>query len=429
MIGSSNNDNKVIQQWYQIFKSRKNKPSLYAQHHWQKLICLGIPNINDEDWKNLSLESFFKQKFILPTINKILIDQVNKHSFALNAIRLVFVNGHFQPEMSSSNTDLFTIKHSLEGNTKKLPKSIKSEPFLHLTESLAEEITFIHLPHGNIVSRPLYLLHITCGQSNGLNTVHYRHHIELEENAKAKIIEHYVTLGNMPHFTGARLTSNIANNAYLNHIKITFEEHDSYHFSHNDIIINRNAQVNSTSFLIGSKRLRHNTSVQMNGEKSKLYLKSLVIPSHSEIADIRSYLEHNQIDCLTRQLHKAIVCDKGRAVFNGHIKVSQNSFKTDSKMTNNNLLIGNLAEIYTKPQLEIYADDVKCGHGATVGCINNEQIFYLRTRGIYEKEAQQIIINAFAADLMANLEDNTIRHGILQRINSYIFGVKTWNSI
>jgi Fe-S cluster assembly protein SufD len=115
-------------------------------------------------------------------------------------------------------------------------------------------------------------------------------------------------------------------------------------------------------------------------------------------------------------MHKTIVRDKGRAVFNGHIKVAQHALKTDGQMTNNNLLLGKLSEVDTKPQLEIYADDVKCSHGATIGRIDDEQMFYLRSRGIEQDAAQTMIIHAFAAELTETLENEVMRQAVLQRI-------------
>lgn len=127
-------------------------------------------------------------------------------------------------------------------------------------------------------------------------------------------------------------------------------------------------------------------------------------------------LEHNKGFCNSRQLHKTIVSDKGRAVFNGLINVAQHAIKTDGQMTNNNLLMGKLAEVDTKPQLEIYADDVKCSHGATVGRIDDEQMFYLRSRGINQQDAQQMIIYAFAAELTEALRDEGLKQQVLARI-------------
>jgi len=190
-------------------------------------------------------------------------------------------------------------------------------------------------------------------------------------------------------------------------------------------VIGRDAQVSSTSFLLGAGLSRHNTSVQLNGENTQLSLNSLVLPVGSEVADTRSYLEHNKGHCLSRQLHKTISRDKGRSVFNGHIKVAQHALKTDGQMTNNNLLLGRLAEVDTKPQLEIYADDVKCSHGATIGRIDDEQMFYLRSRGIAEDAAQQMIIHAFAAELTEALEDDALRQVVLQRITDRFPGVES----
>ncbi|EPC5862669.1 SufD family Fe-S cluster assembly protein, partial [Escherichia coli] len=140
------------------------------------------------------------------------------------------------------------------------------------------------------------------------------------------------------------------------------------------------------------------------------------------VCDTRTWLEHNKGFCNSRQLHKTIVSDKGRAVFNGLINVAQHAIKTDGQMTNNNLLMGKLAEVDTKPQLEIYADDVKCSHGATVGRIDDEQMFYLRSRGINQQDAQQMIIYAFAAELTEALRDEGLKQQVLARIGQRLPG-------
>jgi Fe-S cluster assembly protein SufD len=146
------------------------------------------------------------------------------------------------------------------------------------------------------------------------------------------------------------------------------------------------------------------------------------MPVNSEVCDTRTWLAHNKGYCNSRQLHKTIVSDKGRAVFNGLINVAQHAIKTDGQMTNNNLLLGRLSEVDTKPQLEIYADDVKCSHGATIGRIDDEQMFYLRSRGIDEKAAQQMIIYAFAAELTEAISDEALRHEVLSRIGQRLPG-------
>lgn len=425
MVGLLMKNDNAMQQWYQLFESRSNMRSLQANQHWHHLMRLGLPSHKHEHWKYTSLDALLSQQFVLPQAQELSDIEVSEYALPLNAIRLVFVNGRFKSELSAQDTEMFVIQHSYAADRCLLPEPVQSEVFLHLTESLAEEVTSIRLPRGRTAPRPLYLLHITSGQVDALNTVHNRHHFELEENSKAAVIEHYVTLNATSHFTGARFTFSVADNACLNHVKLMFEESSSYHFAHNDIVIGCDANVNSTNFLLSACLVRQNISVQLNGENTQLSLKSLVLPMNAEVADTRSYIEHNTGYCLSRQLHKTISRDKGRSVFNGHIKVAQYALKTDSQMINNNLLLGHLAEVDTKPQLEIYADDVKCSHGATVGHIDDEQIFYLRSRGITEYEAQQMIIHAFSAELTETLEDNTLRKVVIQSITARFLGVES----
>ncbi|WP_017348980.1 Fe-S cluster assembly protein SufD [Pantoea sp. A4] len=417
MAGLPTRSDKALQQWHHLFESRGDARSLQAQQHWQQLMREGLPTRKHENWKYTSLDALLEQQFVLPQAQAALsAAQVDALALPIDAVRLVFVDGQFQPELSSADTDLFTIQHSRAAERRPLPAPVQPEVFLHLTESLAEEVTTISLARGKSAARPLYLVHISRGQADALNTVHHRHHLQLEESAEAEVIEHYVSLTAETHFTGARFTFEVADNARLNHIKLAFETSASYHFAHNDIVISRDANVSSSSFLLGAGLSRHNTSVQLNGENTELALNSLVLPVGQEVADTRSYLEHNKGYCLSRQLHKTISRDKGRSIFNGHIKVAQHALKTDGQMTNNNLLLGRLAEVDTKPQLEIYADDVKCSHGATIGRIDEEQLFYLRSRGIDQDAAQQMIIHAFAAEVTEVIENDIVRKAVLDRI-------------
>jgi Fe-S cluster assembly protein SufD len=425
MAGLPTKSDNALQQWHHLFESRGEVRSLQAQQHWQQLMRLGLPTRKHENWKYTPLEGLLGQQFVLPQPQEVSVEQVEQLALPIEAVRLVFVDGRFQPALSSRDTGLFEIQHSQAAERRPLPAPIQPEVFLHLTESLAEEATSIRLARGKAAALPLYLLHITSGQEAGMNTVHHRHHLQLEASAEAEVIEHYVTLNDAPHFTGARFTFDVADNAQLSHIKLSFESEKSYHFAHNDVVIGRDAQVSTTSFLLGAGLSRHNTSAQLNGENTNLAMNSLALPVNQEVCDTRSYLEHNKGHCMSRQMHKTIVRDKGRAVFNGMIKVAQHALKTDGQMTNNNLLMGRLAEVDTKPQLEIYADDVKCSHGATVGRIDDEQMFYLRSRGIAESAAQRMIIHAFAAELTESLKNPVLRQAVLQRIAARIPGVES----
>lgn len=407
----------ALQQWHHLFESHGETRSLQAQQHWQQVLRLGLPTRKQENWKYTPLESLFDQHFVLPQAAELTATDVAAQALDIDAIKLVFVDGRFSAALSDSEHDLFEIQVSGAAKRRELAAALQPEVFLHLTESLAEEVTSIHLSRGKSATRALYLLHISSGSVQAeMNTSHYRHHLQLDDGAEATVIEHYVSLNEASHFTGARFTATVGDNAQLTHYNLSFEHSSSFHFSHNDLTIGRDARVQSHSFLLGAGLSRHNTSVQLNGEGSELGINSLMLPVDKEVCDSRTYLEHNKGHCQSRQLHKTIVRDKGRAVFNGMIKVAKHALKTDGQMTNNNLLLGRLAEVDTKPQLEIYADDVKCSHGATIGRIDDEQMFYLRARGISEESAQRMIIYAFAAELTEAIKDDVLKEAVMQRI-------------
>ncbi|MNV18860.1 FeS cluster assembly protein SufD [compost metagenome] len=420
MAGLPNSSN-ALQQWHRLFETQGETRSEQAQQHLQQMLRLGLPTRKHENWKYTPLDGLLNSQFVTRLAE---VAPAQRDALALNvdAVRLVFVDGRYQPELSDS-TETSGFEVEINDQRQALPAPVQPEVFLHLTESLAASVTHIRVKRNQRPAKPLLLLHITQGlDGEEVNTAHYRHHFELAEGAEATIIEHYVSLNDTKHFTGARLTMNVAANAQLHHIKLAFENPVSHHFAHNDMLIGPDAAAYSHSFLLGGAVLRHNTSTQLNGENTTLRMNSLAMPVKSEVCDTRTWLEHNKGYCNSRQMHKVIANDKGRAVFNGLINVAQHAIKTDGQMTNNNLLLGRLAEVDTKPQLEIYADDVKCSHGATVGRIDDEQMFYLRSRGIDKHAAQKMIIYAFAAELTEALRDETLKQQVLARIGQRLPG-------
>ena len=214
---------------------------------------------------------------------------------------------------------------------------------------------------------------------------------------------------------------NVAANAQLHHIKLAFENAQSHHFAHNDIVRDRMPPRTATASCLAGRCCATTPARSLTVKTPRCASTARRCRLNQRYA-IRAPLEHNKGYCNSRQLHKTIVSDKGRAVFNGLINVAQHAIKTDGQMTNNNLLLGRLAEVDTKPQLEIYADDVKCSHGATVGRIDDEQMFYLRSRGIDQQAAQKMIIYAFAAELTEALHDGQLKLQVLDRIGQRLPG-------
>ncbi|ECG8588950.1 Fe-S cluster assembly protein SufD [Salmonella enterica subsp. salamae] len=420
MAGLANSSN-ALQQWQHLFEEEGASRTAQAREHVYQMLRLGLPTRKHEDWKYTPLDGLTQSQFIQRWAA---ISNTQRDALALSieAVRLVFVDGRFIPELSDS-TQHCGFEVSVIDEDQTLAAPVQPEIFLHLTESLAQRVTYIQVARHQRPVKPLLLMHITQGvEGDELNTAHYRHHLELAEGAEATVIEHYVSLSEAKHFTGARLTMKVAANAQLRHFKLAFENASSYHFAHNDLLLATDASAFSHSFLLGAAVLRHHTSTQLNGANATLRLNSLSMPVKNEVCDTRTWLEHNKGYCNSRQLHKTIVSDKGRAVFNGLINVAPHAMKTDGQMTNNNLLLGKLAEVDTKPQLEIYADDVKCSHGATVGRIDDEQMFYLQSRGIRQQEARHMILYAFAAELTEAIPDSALKQQVLARIGQRLPG-------
>lgn len=414
----TNSNSRALQQMYSLFEARGGEQSAHALAHWQQVLRQGWPTRKQENWKYTPLEGLLEQQFLEPADNVFSAETRDKLALKIDAYRLVFVDGRLCPQLSNEDLGDYQLTRVAYDAPLTLPEPIQPEIFLHLTESLAQETSVISLAAGKAPVKPLYLLHISSGreQPGEVNTLHHRHHLEIASGARASVIEHYASVSAAAHFTGARLTVKVGDNAELHHCKLAFESQASYHFAHNDLLVGRDARVKSDSFLLGAGLTRHHTSAQLNGEGSNLVINSLVLPVGKEVCDTRTYLEHNKGYCESRQLHKTVVSDRAKAVFNGMIKVAQHAIKTDGQMNNHNLLLGKVAEVDTKPQLEIYADDVKCSHGATVGRIDEEQLFYLQSRGIDKHAAQQMIIFAFAAELTEGIADPLIRELVLARI-------------
>ena len=276
MAGLANSSN-VLQQWHHLFETQGETRSHHAQQHLQQMLRLGLPTRKHEDWKYTPLEGLTNSQFV-SHVAEITSAQCAALSPTIDAVRLVFVDGQFSPTLSDS-TDGSGFDITIDDARQALPEAIQPEVFLHLTESLSRSVTHIQVKRNQRPAKPLLLLHITQGLAGDeVNTAHYRHHLELAEGAEATVIEHYASLSERRHFTGARLTMNVAANAHLRHIKLAFENPFSHHFAHNDIQLGADATAVSHSFLLGDAVLRHNTSTQLNGENTTLRLNSLAMP-------------------------------------------------------------------------------------------------------------------------------------------------------
>lgn len=221
MAGLVNSSN-VLQQWHHLFESQGETRSQHAQQHLQQMLRLGLPTRKHEDWKYTPLEGLTSSQFV-SHLAAITPAQCEALATGIDAVRLVFVDGQFCEALSDS-TDGSGFDITVDDAHLSLPAPIQPEVFLHLTESLSRSVTHIKVKRNQRPAKPLLLMHITRGVAgDDVNTAHYRHHLELAEGAEATLIEHFVSLNTLKHFTGARVTMNVAANAHLQHIKLAFE--------------------------------------------------------------------------------------------------------------------------------------------------------------------------------------------------------------
>ncbi|WDI78614.1 SufD family Fe-S cluster assembly protein [Candidatus Purcelliella pentastirinorum] len=401
-----------LNKWKDLFYNSVNY-SNYSKNHLKSLLNIKL-TVNE-----YNLFKYFFDKKLVSFVNKnLLLDKINELSLPIDSIRLIFIDGCFSYNFSDNEFIIFNnINVSSYYN---YFTAISSDIFLHLIESFLNKIFILNLYSNNLNDKPIYILNITTGLKSDLNVLNYRYHIIVESSSCISIIEHYVSLNNYSHLTCSRFVIEVLNNSYLDHIKILSENSFSYHFSCNDIYIDSSSFVNSTVFLLGSGIIRNNTNVRFNGENGNILLNSLSVPIKSNIFNNYTYVEHNFCNSKSHQLHKIISSAYGK--FKGLVKILKNSSKVDATMISRNLLLNDFSFIETEPKLEIYNNDVICTHAATLGKIDENQIFYLCSRGIDSEIAKNIILSSFSHDVIDLIKNNLLRDIILKCINKRLFG-------
>ena len=399
---------------------KSNCPSVDTLQHlvqgqdWQKsqfakAKSVGLPSAKEEGWKYTSLEYFYSlplQSAALQSAENISYEGL---SLGIDAYRLVFFDGHFSarcsdwiPKVRVTPLSVLTAVETYE-----LSRSVRADAFTYLTDATASGGVLIEVEPNTQVTKPIYLLHISSGQNGEVCS--YRHHIEMAPLSELEVIEHHISLEQGGGVTLSRLTSYIGEGANYQHTKLIEESKQQHHFGHNDIRLQRDAKANSTAVLLSGLLVRHQTSSELSGDNAELAMNSVAMPKDEQTFDSRTYLKHNAPHCRSEQMHKIIGRDKGNAVFDGMIYVDPVALKTDGQMDTHSLLLSDHAQVNCKPQLEIYADDVKCSHGATTGQMDKNQIDYMRARGINQQQAEQMLMSAFVCEVADKIRHPSLR--------------------
>jgi Fe-S cluster assembly protein SufD len=410
-----------------------------------RFLSLGFPTTGDEEWRFTSVAPIAERTFTLATSLPADASNVDVAPFRLpgaSSAELVFVNGHYVAALSRQGAlpkgacaeslapVLASRVHEVEPHLARVAP-FEHHAFVALNTAFLDDGARIHLPAGTILQQPIHLLFIATNAIDGHPImVHPRVLISLGANSQASIVETYA--GSPPHDArvrrggpgpgGATYLTNVVTevvlgeNAVLDHYKLQYEGADAYHVGAIHVQAQRNATYAAHSISLGGALTRNDVKASLNGEGVECTLNGLYAADGQRLVDNHTTIDHAQPHCGSREIYTGILADHARGVFNGKIIVRPDAQKTDAKQTNRALLLSEHAQINTKPQLEIFANDVKCTHGAAVGQLDDEALFYLRSRGLSDAAARHLLIRAFAADVLSRLPLEPIRTSIEARL-------------
>ena len=395
---------------------------------------VGFPTTHDEDWRFTNVSAIAQTSFRLARSGRTQLSQkeLEPYRVAGAACQVVFVNGRFARELSLLNNLPAGVKVSrLAGEISENPGAIephlgryldvRRDAFCALNTAFAEDGAYVHIPRGTLVEDPICLLFVSIGD-NTPSMNHPRNLIVAEEDSQATFVEDYVSLdGAVFCNTVTELVA--GDHTVLSHYMIEREHKQAFNISTLRIQQGRSANVASHSVLVGGALVRNNVHPVMAGEGGECLINGLFIGNGHQHLDNYMLVEHASPRCGSRQFYNGILDGHAHGVFHGRIIVHKDAQKTDAKQTNRNLLLSDDAQIDTKPQLEIYADDVKCTHGATIGQIEGDALFYLRSRGIDEVSARKLLLFAFASECLDRMKPGTVRRHVEELINRCLFQI------
>jgi Fe-S cluster assembly protein SufD len=333
---------------------------------------------------------------------------------------LVFVNGVFDEALSSIGVlaprlRVGSLADALRSDGAFLAAHLgrhaplESSPFTALSTAFIREGGLVHVPANTDVTRPVHMVFVTTKEAAG-SVSHPRNLIVVERGARASVIESYVTLDPGASYWTNAVTEVVAGaNSWLEHTRIQRESERAYHTGATHVDQQRDSHYRSFSMAMGGALARHNLHVRLNDENIETLMYGLYLSRGEQVVDNHTAIYHDQPNCRSWEVYKGVLDDRSRAVFNGKVFVKPEAQKTDAKQTNRNLLLSDHARVHTKPQLEIFADDVKCTHGATVGRLDEVALFYARSRGVPAAEAQRLLTYAFAAEVIEEVALEPVR--------------------
>ncbi|MGH7605325.1 MAG: Fe-S cluster assembly protein SufD [Gemmatimonadaceae bacterium] len=387
---------------------------------------LGFPSTKNEDWHFTSVAPISERSFHLVsegdadvssrgnTIGKVTRAQVDRFSFGERDWHtFVFVNGRLSEDLSSyaglgKDVRVSSLAAAIRSGTGRPERhlgriaSFEHHAFTALNTAFIADGAFIELQANAVVEQPIHLVFVSVGDAQGVS--HPRNLVVAAANSRASVVESHVSVGESCYFTNAVTEISLGEGARLDYYQIQRESENAFHVGTAQVRQQRDSQFHSFSFAVGGSLARTNVYTSLDGDGATCTLNGLYLADGNQHIDNQTSIEHIAPNCPSHEVYKGVLDGRSHGVFNGKVYVHPEAQKTDGKQSNNNLLLSPNARVDTKPQLEIFADDVKCTHGATVGRLDDAAMFYLNSRGIGPETARMLLTYAFAADVLETIE-------------------------
>jgi len=435
MATATGRPNTYLEAYGELIAQRRERDPVWLRQlrddAWARFNAKGFPTTHDEDWRFTNLAAMAKIPFQRAVKGSVAVSAREIEGFRVPAAacQLVFVNGHFAPALSElsdlpKGLEICSLVGAIDcGMVGVAPEGcasdgieqhlgryadVRRDVFTALNSALWEDGAYVRIRRGANISQPIHLLYVSAGTGAEIMT-HPRTLIVAEPTSHAAVIEDYVSVGSEAAFSNAVTELVAGQDAVIAHYLIERENLAAFNVSTLRLELARAANVSSHSILMGGGLVRNNVHPVLAGDGAECLINGLFVGAGHQHLDNYMLVEHAQPQCSSRQFYNGILDGAARGVFHGRIVVHKDAQKTDAKQTNRNLLLSDNARIDTKPQLEIYADDVKCTHGATIGQIEEEQLFYLRSRGIDEVAARNTLLYAFAAECLDRMQEPAAR--------------------
>ena len=391
----------------------------------------GFPTLKDEPWRFTNVSPIARTDFTLAPLGR--IDEASLASLDFSDFgipRMVFVNGRLAPEFCTGldrleGVRVLSLSQAIDSGEPLLERyygrcaDYEDHAFSALNLAFSSEGTFIHVAKGAVVEVPLHLLHIHTAAVDPYR-VHPRTLLVSEESSEFTFLESFLGTADNVYLCSPVTEAVVGDNSKIDHYRLQRESRHAFHMGVNQVQQGRDSSYVSCGIDLGATLTRNDLSCVLNGEGGWAGLNGLYLLNQKQHVDNFTTLRHGAAHCDSREMFKGILDDSARGIFRGRIIVDKGAQKTDSKQTNQNLLLSDNAFVNTKPQLEIYADDVKCTHGATIGQLDETALFYFRSRGIHQTAARSLLVYAFASEVLETLNVAPLKEALISYLTEWL---------